>query len=380
MTNTLRRPDEDGAPRRPDEGHAPRRPDGDSAPYKPDQDGAPHKPDEGHAPRRPDGDSAPYKPDGDGAPHKLDGDGAPRKLDGDGAPHKPDEGHAPREPDGDGAPRARPLRLLRGVAYAALPAECVLFVLLLAGVRIPEGALLAGELLVLGVLGVELGVLLRLRRRGLSAREALGELVPGVVLRLVGHELRLLASLVRWVGRRADGVAGAGGVFPYARDQAALMYGFAFVCAVETVGMSYLLADWPLVHAVFLVLDVYTVLFVLGLHAASATRPHTLTGDVLRVRQAAHVDVRVPVGRIAAVRRESLFSHEKKEGELNLAVGSRTSVTIELTEPVDAPRLLGAPRPVRLIRLHADEPKALYDALTRARTGPSPSPGPLPTA
>ncbi|WP_369143940.1 hypothetical protein [Streptomyces sp. R44] len=201
-----------------------------------------------------------------------------------------------------------------------------------------------------------------------------------VVLRLIGHEWRLTGSLVRWVGRRAHGVAGADGVFPHARDQAALMYGFAFVCVVETVGMSYLLADWPFVHAVFLVLDVYTVLFVLGLHAASATRPHTLAGGVLRVRQAAHVDVRIPVERIAAVRRESLFSHEKKDGELNLAVGSRTSVTIELTEPVDAPGLLGAPRPVRLIRLHADDPQALVRELTRARRGPSPSPGPLPTA
>ncbi|MGW8763990.1 hypothetical protein ACWGN5_15955 [Streptomyces sp. NPDC055815] len=204
------------------------------------------------------------------------------------------------------------------------------------------------------------------------------------VRRLIGHELRLMESLVRWIGRRAHGVAGADGVFPHARDQAALMYGFAFVCVVETVGMSFLLADWPFVHAVFLVLDVYTVLFVLGLHAASATRPHTLADGVLRVRRAAHVDVRVPVDRIAAVRRESLFSHEKKDGELNLAVGSRTSVTIELTEPVDAPRLLGAPRPVRLVRLHADDPQALVreltGPLTRARTGPSPSPGPLPTA
>ncbi|MER7947127.1 hypothetical protein ABTY59_07000 [Streptomyces sp. NPDC096079] len=277
-------------------------------------------------------------------------------------------------------PRGRLLRLLRAAAYAVLPAELVLFVCLLAGVRIPEAALLVGELFVSGLLVAGAVVLLRLLRRGLSAREALAELVPEAVLRLIGHELRLMAGLGRWVARRPHGVAGADGVFPHARDQAALMYGFAFVCVVETVGMSYLLADWPLVHAVVLVLDVYTVLFVLGLHAASVTRPHTLTGDVLRLRQAAHVDVRVPLDRIAHVRRESLFSHEKRDGELNLAVGSQTSVTIELTEPVDAPRLLGAPRPVRLIRLHADDPRALVREVTRARTAPSPSPGPLPTA
>ncbi|MFE5715923.1 hypothetical protein ACFQ7J_34515 [Streptomyces sp. NPDC056501] len=272
------------------------------------------------------------------------------------------------------------IRGLRLVAYTALPAEVVLAVCLVAGVRIPGAVLAAAELAVVALLVAEGLVFLRLRRRGLSVREAVAELVPEPVLRLVGHELRLMSSLARWVARRPHGVGGATGVFPHARDQAALIYGFAFVCLVETVGMSYLLADWPAVHAVVLVLDVYTVLFVLGLHAASVTRPHVLTGDVLRLRQAAHVDVSVPLDRIASVRRESLFSHEKTEGELNLAVGSQTSLTIELTEPVDAPRLLGAPRPVRIVRVHADDPKALADALTRARTAPSPTPGPPPRA
>ncbi|MGW0120673.1 hypothetical protein [Streptomyces sp. NPDC003327] len=290
----------------------------------------------------------------------------------------------PGGPPAEAPRRGRALRVLRGVAYAALPAELVLFVCLLAGVRVPGGVLLAAELLVLTLLAAEAALWVRLWRRGLTGREALGELVPEPVLRLVGHELRLMTSLVRWAARRPHGIAGADGVFPYARDQAALMYGFAFVCLVETAGMSWLLADLPVVHAIVLVLDVYTVLFVLGLHAASVTRPHLIAGDALRVRQAAHVDVRVPLGLIAAVRQESLFTHEKAEGALNLAVGSHTSVTIELTEPVDAPRLLGAPRPVRLIRCHADDPRAfgqaLAQALRRARTAPSPDRGRPPRA
>ncbi|MGW9449706.1 hypothetical protein [Streptomyces sp. NPDC055632] len=277
----------------------------------------------------------------------------------------------------------RPLRLL---ACAVLPLELVLVVCLAGGVRIPAPVLGLVEVLVAGLLLVECLAYLRLRRSGLSRRDAVAELVPEPVLRLLGHELRLLASLGRWVARRPHGTAGADGVFPHARDQAALMYGFAFVCVVETVGMSYLLARWPVVHGIVLFLDVYTVLFVLGLHAASATRPHVLAGDVLRLRQAAHVDLRIPLDRIASVRRETLFSHGKADGELNLAVGAQTSVTVELTEPVDAPRLFGAPRPVRVVRVHADDPQALYkavneavnEALTRARTAPSPGPGPLP--
>ncbi|XIE78321.1 hypothetical protein AB6O49_09470 [Streptomyces sp. SBR177] len=270
------------------------------------------------------------------------------------------------------------------LAYALLPAELVLAVLLVAGIRVPPPVLAGAEAAVALLLLANGLAFLRLRRRGLTAREALHALVPEPALRLVAHELRLLASLGRWAARRPDrGGPETVAAFPHARDQAALMYGFAFVCVVETVGMSYLLAAWPAVHAVVLVLDVYTVLFVLGLHAASATRPHLLTADALRVRQAGHVDVRVPLERIAAVRQESLFTHEKRDGELNLAVGSRTSLTVELDRPVDAPRLLGAARPVRVLRLHADDPRALHAALTAAlaaltpaRTAPSPVPGP----
>ncbi|MFE5617584.1 hypothetical protein [Streptomyces sp. NPDC056524] len=259
------------------------------------------------------------------------------------------------------------IRLLRGVAYTALPAELVLAVCLVAGVRIPMPVLVAAEALTVLLALAGLVAYAGLRRRGLSTRQALRELVPVPVLRLIGHELRLLASLGLWVARRRAGVRPGDQVFPHARDQAALMYGFAFVCLVETVGMSYLLADWPVAHAIVLVLDVYSgILFVLGIHAASVTRPHVLTAEALRLRQAAHIDLHIPLGLIAAVRHELRFTHEKTEGELNLAVASQTSVTIELTEPVDAPRFLGGPRAVRIVRCHADDARAFYRALTRA--------------
>jgi hypothetical protein len=189
--------------------------------------------------------------------------------------------------------------------------------------------------------------------------------VPEYLARYLAHEARIMASLARWIARRPHGTGGAEAVFPHARDQAAVMYSLTFVCVAETVALSFLLADWPVVHAVFLVVDVYTVLFVLGLHAAAATRPHVLAEGVLRIRQAANVDLRVPLAQIASIRREMLLTHEKKDGELNLAVASQTSITIDLAEPLDVPRLFGASRPVRVIRLHADDPKSLHAAVTR---------------
>ncbi|MFJ8049949.1 hypothetical protein [Streptomyces luteogriseus] len=185
---------------------------------------------------------------------------------------------------------------------------------------------------------------------------------------LVRHEVRLLASLALWVARRTHG-AGGGAAFGYARGQGAMMAGFAFVCLVETVALSVLLRDWPAVHAAFLFLDVYTVVFVVALHASSVVRPHVLDVERgrLRIRRYVHVDLLVPLERIGAVRRELRMTHERVEGELDLEVGSQTTVTIELTEPVVHLTFLGRRRAVRVVRFHADDPDGLVRALGRAR-------------
>ncbi|MFB6956715.1 hypothetical protein ACFCYB_06655 [Streptomyces sp. NPDC056309] len=182
---------------------------------------------------------------------------------------------------------------------------------------------------------------------------------------LARHELRLLAGLALWLARRTHGTGG-GQAFGYARDQGPVMAGLAFVCVIETLAMAVLLRNWPAVHAVMLFLDVYTVVFVVSLHAASVVRPHVLGADHLRIRHAVHVDLRIPLDRIASVRRETRTTHERAEGELDVPVGSRTSVTLELTTPVEHVTLLGGRRRVRLVRFHAEDAGVLVRALTRA--------------
>ncbi|WP_234379828.1 hypothetical protein [Streptomyces caniscabiei] len=195
---------------------------------------------------------------------------------------------------------------------------------------------------------------------------------------LVRHELVLLASLLRWVARRPHGVGEEGArAYGYARGQGAMMFGFGFVCVVETVTVSVLLRDFPLVHSVFLFLDLYTVLIVAGLHAASVTRPHVLTGTTLRLRRFATVDLRVPLSAISSVRRELRTTHEKRDGELNMEVGSQTTVTMELAEPVAYLTFFGRRREVRLVRFHADESDQLVREMrefTPERSAPSPLP------
>ncbi|WP_371549834.1 hypothetical protein OG266_31675 [Streptomyces sp. NBC_00554] len=192
--------------------------------------------------------------------------------------------------------------------------------------------------------------------------------------RLVAHELRLIASLWRWVARRPPHGVGEGRGFGHARGQAAMMFGFAFVCVVESVGMSVLLRDYPVTHQVVLVLDVYTVVFVLGLYAAGVTRPHVLDSTALRVRNGAHVDLRIPLEDITAVRREMRFTHERADGELNLPVSAQTEVTLELANPVRHFTFMGREQTVHLVRLHADDPDELVRSLTQARTALSPLP------
>ncbi|MFI6032864.1 hypothetical protein ACIBBD_01530 [Streptomyces sp. NPDC051315] len=189
---------------------------------------------------------------------------------------------------------------------------------------------------------------------------------------LVRHQVRLLASLLLWALRRRHGV-GDGRAFGYARGQGAVMAGFVTVCLIETFTMSVLLRDWPAAHAVVLALDVCTVVSLTGLHAAWTVRPHVLAGDALRVRHAAHVDLRIPLDRIAAVRHEVRTTHERAEGELNVPVGSQTSVTLELSAPVTHVGLLGRRREVDVVRLQADDARSLVHALTQARRAP-PSP------
>ncbi|WSQ08657.1 hypothetical protein OG604_13245 [Streptomyces sp. NBC_01231] len=190
---------------------------------------------------------------------------------------------------------------------------------------------------------------------------------------LVRHELRMFVSLALWAARRSHG-AGGGRAFGYARGQGAMMFGLAFVGVVETLTMSVLLRNYPTVHGVVLVLDVYAVVLVVGLHAANVVRPHVLERDELRVRRAVHVDLRIPLERIASVRRELRSVQERIDGELDLAMGAQTSVTLELSEPVDHLTFLGRRREVSLVRFHADDADALVQAVRQARSAPSPLP------
>ncbi|WP_098026348.1 hypothetical protein [Streptomyces sp. st115] len=286
------------------------------------------------------------------------------------------------------------LRAARAVAWSVLPAELVLVVCPVAGVRIPAPVLLGAEALVVAVLVLDASVLWRLytaarRRDGAGRREALrsavGALVPVALRRLVVHEFRALHSLGLWVARRRHRIPEGALPVPYTELQTGVMYAFAFVSVLETVVLA-LVIPWPLVHAILLVVDVYGVVVVLAIHAACVTRPHVVEADgSLRLRYGALFDLRVPAAVIAAARVDRRFPggglvRVDEDGTLDLAVGSQTTLTVELTEPVEFVRPLGRRGTARTLRFNADDPRAAVAALVKPAPRATPQPTPAPRA
>ncbi|MFE7127338.1 hypothetical protein [Streptomyces sp. NPDC057617] len=266
---------------------------------------------------------------------------------------------------------------------ALVPGEVVLVLCVVGGVRIAPAARLAVELAALVVMAMSTGLLAvdhrRHRRDGLDRRSAflaaVADTVPAPVRRVIAHEFFLTTSFLRWVARRGPhGVRDGDLPVPYAPGQTAVMYGFLFVCVVETVALA-LLIPWPVVHAVTLVLDIWGCYFVIALHASCVVRPHVIGADgSLRLRFGALLDIRIPADRIASVRLDRKFPDGKlaavdENGVADMAVAGQTTVTVELNEPVRYVRALGRPAEARAFRFYADDPAPAVAALRAA--GPS---------
>ncbi|MFF3212837.1 hypothetical protein ACFYYB_19470 [Streptomyces sp. NPDC002886] len=193
---------------------------------------------------------------------------------------------------------------------------------------------------------------------------SIGELIARA-RRLAAHEGRWMASLGLWATRRGHGVGAGDTAVGYARAQASTMYGMVFFFSIETVGVSFMLAAYPVAHLVMLILDLYTVVLVLGLHAAAVTRPHVVGQGELRVRRGARLDLRIPLDRIESVRHDLRFpdANKSEDGVLEVVIASQTSITVTLTESVTVVSLWGRRTQVRTVHCHADDPRTAVAAI-----------------
>jgi hypothetical protein len=167
---------------------------------------------------------------------------------------------------------------------------------------------------------------------------------------------------------RAGDVAGR-----YASGGAAILFAFAYVSAVETVVLAFII-PWPIVREIALVLDIWGVYFIIAVYASFVVRPHVIHPDgSLRLRYGALVDIRVPAQDIAAVRVERRSARGKlaavdADGCVTLSQGGQTTVTVQLTGPVTFTRPLGKPVCAWTFRFYAADPAAAVAAI-RARPG-----------
>lgn len=198
------------------------------------------------------------------------------------------------------------------------------------------------------------------------------------VRRIMDFDRKGMASLVLWARRRRDGVPPGAVEVSYSREQSTTMMVFAFAMAVELIAVEVLLQAMDVdlwVRLVVLVLDAYSLLFVLAMIAVCVTRPHVVTGGELRIRYGAFLDVRVPRELVASVRLVRSYNETGlvtvADGRLSVAVSSQTNVVVQLTEPITVTRPLGQRAEVTVIRFFADSPGDLVAALKSAEPSPA---------
>lgn len=269
-----------------------------------------------------------------------------------------------------------------GLARAALcgmvPAELLLFVLLVSGFALPAPVIAAAEVLLLAVSIVELVAAYRLFRAArmdgadvrMAARHVYARLVPEQVRRIMGFDVKGMVSLVLWGARRQHGVPPGATALSYSKAQTPTMLLFLFAMVAELVAAEVVLRaiGAPVgLRMVVLLIDGYSILIVLAIMAACVTRPHVVSAAEVRVRYGAFFDLRIPRDLIVSVRRVRNMNESgmiSMDGEeLAIVVSAQTNLVIELAEPVTAVRPLGRRALARSIRLFADDPGTAVAAL-----------------
>lgn len=191
--------------------------------------------------------------------------------------------------------------------------------------------------------------------------------------RIAGFDAKGMTSIGLWLTRRRDGVPPGAVAFSYAREQSTMTMVLVAVMVVEAVAVELLLQAMGVtawIRVPVLVLDLYGVVFVLGMAAACVTRPHVVTGQELRIRHGAFFDLRIPRALVSSVRVTRSYNETGtvtvRDGRLAVAVSSQTNVVVHLSEPVTAVRPLGAEAEVSVVRFFADDPAAAVAALRLA--------------
>lgn len=206
-----------------------------------------------------------------------------------------------------------------------------------------------------------------------ALEEGLAGIMPRTAARLITLEPRLFVSLVRWTLRlttpRENEFAYHNGsrIKPFAIM--VVLASPAELLIVHVLALAF--SPWAWVKWALLALGIYGVLWMVGIYASLPTTPHRLGETGLRIRYGVHVGAFVPYSKIREVERVRRGSpqgsdglhHVQEEDETYIAVGGKTDLALRLETPLEIQGFLKKSAPAKTIRLAANDPKEMEEAL-----------------
>lgn len=192
--------------------------------------------------------------------------------------------------------------------------------------------------------------------------------------RVITLEITIWVSLYRWIARKPSGGGPGSVAFSYAGAAAPGIWVFIFINAIEIPAL-HLLIPWPTIQFIFLMLGVWSLLWMVGYLAIFKTYPHVAAPDRRRIRYGKTLSISVPWDQVASIGASQKFPEgirgfrllDTPAGlrELQVVVSNQANVLLELTQPIKVWLPKGSVT-VDRIRLFADEPLQLIAACNAA--------------
>ena len=196
--------------------------------------------------------------------------------------------------------------------------------------------------------------------------------VGSLARRAWSREIHGYQNIVRFDFRRPRVPAGWAG-FSYASPVLSVLIVFTALSVVELVVVDVVVRRWPPVRIPLLVLGIWGVTFMVGLLFGMLVRPHAVGPDGIRVRSGSEIDIPLTWEdvysvtlrkRTVADKQPKITVDEQGEATLHLRIMNETNLDVRLERPTPV-RLPAGPETVRVVAIHADDPKGFLADVRR---------------
>jgi hypothetical protein len=191
-----------------------------------------------------------------------------------------------------------------------------------------------------------------------------------IVHTVVSLEIRMWASLFRWILRRPVCEPGAT-PFGYTRRVTPVVGVFIGLSAIE-IPILDLVLPWATVRVIADIIGGYGLVWMIGLMATLRVNPHVVGESGLRVRAGNGLDVTIPWDHIRAVQvnprtvqgRDMPIERVDDEDILSVSALKETNVDVAFRHRTILELPKGDSEPLGGLRIAADEPAAMVAAIS----------------